>query len=253
MDLDEKLIGDAKVVEDQVCTPEHCYHAFDAIYCALTGATPLIPRFPNDKYPLFVTWNTRSSRSGGHPRLRGCIGCFEPLRLHDGLAEYAMISAFRDTRFRRIEERELPKLECIISFLTDFEDASSYLDWTLGIHGILISFPHPFTLALSSPSSSTPSPLSSSTSLPTSGLRFGKTKRLLTATYLPEVATEQGWSKVEAVDSAIRKAGWDGPISEDLRRSITLRRYQSRKCTVGWDEYYAWRTANAKDAVDVVA
>lgn len=65
--------------------------------------------------------------------------------------------------------------------------------------------------------------------------------RTFSATYLPEVAPEQGWDRVDAVDSAIRKAGWDGRISEDLRRSVRVRRYQSRKCVVGWDEYVAWR------------
>ena len=132
-----------------------------------------------------------------------------------------------------------------ISLLTNFEDASSYLDWTLGVHGIYISFSHPSVLpALSSPSSSsTPSPLSSSTSLLSVRPRFSKPARNLTATYLPDVAPEQGWTKVEAVDSAIRKAGWDGRINEDIRRSVTLRRYQSRKCVVSWDEYHSWRIA----------
>jgi len=246
MELDAATAEPELELQDQICTPEHCYHAFDALFCALTGATPLAPQFPDDKYPLFVTWNTRSSRVGSLPRLRGCIGSFEPLTLHEGLSEYALISAFRDTRFRKIEERELEKLECGISLLTDFEDASSYLDWTLGVHGIYITFPHPSALpVLSSPpsSSSTPSPLSSSTSLPSTRSRFSKPKRLLTATYLPDVATDQGWTKIEAVDSAIRKAGWDGRINEDLRRSVKLRRYQSRKCVVGWDEYCTWRMA----------
>ena len=62
--------------------------------------------------PLFVTWNTRSSRPGRPSRLRGCIGTFEPQPLRDGLAEYALISAFRDSRFKRIEEWELENLEC---------------------------------------------------------------------------------------------------------------------------------------------
>lgn len=32
--------------------------------------------------------------------------------IHEGIAEYALISAFRDTRFSPIEERELETLEC---------------------------------------------------------------------------------------------------------------------------------------------
>lgn len=62
--------------------------------------------------PLFVTWNTRSSRSGRPSRLRGCIGNFEPMPIREGLAEYALISAFRDSRFRGIDKSELETLEC---------------------------------------------------------------------------------------------------------------------------------------------
>jgi len=64
----------------------------------------------------------------------------------------------------------------------------------------------------------------------------------MSATYLPDVALEQGWTKLEAIDSAIRKAGWDGRITEELRRSINMRIYQSKKATVTWDEYWNWRT-----------
>jgi len=226
----------AKDTKPLVCGPEHCFHAFDALFCALTHNKPISPKFPDDKYPLFVTWNTRSSRPGRSPRLRGCIGSFEALPLHEGLAEYALISAFRDSRFRKIEERELESLECGISLLTDFEDASSYLDWTVGTHGIYITFLNPARLPASS---SSPSPLSSSAYLPSI-----TSKQTFSATYLPDVAPEQGWDKIEAVDNAIHKAGWNGVITEDLRRSVKLRRYQSRKFTVGWDEYVKWREEN---------
>ncbi|KAH9955550.1 AMMECR1 domain-containing protein [Russula dissimulans] len=253
------------------CRPEHCFHAFDALYCALTHAMPVDPLFPDDKYPLFVTWNARTRRSssgnntssGGHgrggwsTRLRGCIGSFDPQPLRTGLEEYALLSAFRDHRFRRVELRELPSLECGVSLLTDFESATSYLDWTLGVHGIQISFTPPLT----SPSvSDAPSPLSSAVSLlsrplthfsssPSSSSSAFSARRL-SATYLPEVAPEQGWEHIDAIDSAIRKAGWNGRISEDLRRSVRVRRYQSRKCVVGWDEFVAWR-ADRGSPVDV--
>ncbi|ETW84457.1 hypothetical protein HETIRDRAFT_439194 [Heterobasidion irregulare TC 32-1] len=233
----EAPVGD----ESAVCTPEHCFHAFDALYCALTDSAPIPPNFPDEKYPLFVTWNTRSSRPGRAPRLRGCIGNFDPLPLHEGLAEYALISAFRDHRFRKIERRELDSLECGVSLLTDFEDASSYLDWTVGVHGIRIAFSHPSTL----PSSDAPSPLSSSASLLSSAAHTSaRPSPSFSATYLPEVAPEQGWDKIDAIDSAIQKAGWRGPVTEDLRRRLHVRRYQSRKCTVGWDEYVEWRRLN---------
>ena len=41
-----------------------------------------------EEYPLFVTWNTISSR--GHKSLRGCIGTFDAKEISDGLASYAL-------------------------------------------------------------------------------------------------------------------------------------------------------------------
>ena len=63
--------------------------------------------------PLFVTWNVRPSRPGKSHRLRGCIGSFEPHALHEGIAEYALISAFKDYRFNKITRGELDSLECV--------------------------------------------------------------------------------------------------------------------------------------------
>jgi AMME syndrome candidate gene 1 protein len=137
-----------------------------------------------------------------------------------------------------------------ISLLTDFENATSYHDWTIGTHGIQITFTPPPT----SPSASdAPSPLSSAISLLSRPLSSSSSSnnnnrnsntllgRTMSATYLPEVALDQGWDHIDAIDSAIRKAGWSGRISEDLRRRVRVRRYQSRKCVVGWDEFVAWR------------
>lgn len=176
--------------------------------------------------------------------------------LHDGLAKYALISAFEDSRFREISRSELPRLQCgwvfccyyrstiytvryiltaspRISLLTNFEQANSYLDWTIGVHGIYITFSHP---SLLESSSEAPSPYSSTPNLPTV-----TSKQRFTATYLPDVIPDQGWTKIEAIDSAIHKAGWRGPITEVLRRSLKLERYQSSKCTVTWKEYLDWR------------
>ena len=125
-----------------------------------------------------------------------------------------------------------------MSLLTDFEDAESYLDWTVGVHGIHITFPHPSLLPVAPSPSSAPSPLGAGTPPRT---RAGGPRHTFSATYLPHVAEEQGWDRLETVDSAIRKAGWAGRISEDLRRAVRLRRYQSRACEVTWEEYAAWR------------
>ncbi|KAH9846964.1 AMMECR1 domain-containing protein [Lenzites betulinus] len=223
---------------EQACLPEHCFHCFDALFCALTHQKPIPPKFPEAKFPLFVTWNTVAP--GKPHRLRGCIGTFEPQPIRTGLAEYALISAFRDHRFRKIEEWELESLECSVSLLTDFEDAASYLDWELGVHGISITFPHPSLIPATPTPSSAPSPLSSASAVPTRAAL----KHTFSATFLPYVAEEQGWDKLETVDSAIHKAGWTGRISEDLRRALKVRRYQSRGCEVSWEEYVRWRTDN---------
>ena len=41
-----------------------------------------------EEHPLFITWNTISSR--GHKCLRGCIGTFDPQPLKTGLKSYAL-------------------------------------------------------------------------------------------------------------------------------------------------------------------
>ena len=85
--------------------------------------------------PLFVTWYI-----GKDKRLRGCIGTFTPLNLHYGLHEYAITSAMKDSRFDPISREEMPRLRVSVSILTNFEEASNYLDWEVGKHGIRIEF-----------------------------------------------------------------------------------------------------------------
>ena len=68
-----------------------------------------------------------------------------------------------------------------VSLLINFEMCTDPLDWTRGVHGIRISFPQP-----QSPS-----------------------RRRLSATYLPDVCTEQGWTKDECLESLMRKAGYN--------------------------------------------
>lgn len=57
-----------------------------------------------------------------------------------------------------------------------------------------------------------------------------------TATYLPEVMKEQGWTKQEAIDSLLRKGGYRGKITKDYcLSSIVLTRYQSEKFETNYD------------------
>lgn len=62
-----------------------------------------------------------------------------------------------------------------------------------------------------------------------------------TATYLPEVAAEQGWSKTQAIDSLLRKGGYKIKISEHFRRSLKVTRYRSEKYSLTYDEYVKLR------------
>ncbi|KAI8960341.1 AMMECR1 domain-containing protein [Daldinia sp. FL1419] len=158
--------------------------------------------------PLFVTWNTVSSRSG-NTSLRGCIGTFEAQKLDEGLSSYAITSAINDMRFDPISKRELPSLEVAVTLLTDFEDCADAMDWEIGTHGLRISFAE-------------------------RGRRYG-------ATYLPDVAAEQGWTKEETLVSLMRKAGWAG--RKDKWQSVDLKvvRYQGKKKSLLYAEYKRWR------------
>ncbi|KAF9884060.1 hypothetical protein FE257_002346 [Aspergillus nanangensis] len=138
------------------------------------------------QYPLFVTWNTLSKH--GHKSLRGCIGTFEAQDLSTGLKDYALTSAFDDSRFSPIPASLLPSLSCSLTLLGTFEPCTNAMDWILGVHGIRISFIH-------------------------RGRRYG-------ATYLPDVAVEQGWTKEETVKSLMSKAGWEGATESAARRFL---------------------------------
>lgn len=119
-------------------------------------------------------------------------------------------SAFDDTRFSPITVSELPSLSVGVTLLTDFESCSNPLDWSLGTHGLRISFTY-------------------------HSKRYG-------ATYLPDVALEQGWTKEETIISLMRKAGWSGR-SSDWKKVGDLRcvRYQGKKAALDHREWKSWR------------
>jgi AMMECR1 domain-containing protein len=137
-----------------------------------------------------------------------------------------------------------------VSLLTDFELCDDHLDWTLESHGIYIQLPNP-ALGTSPP---TPPILParpkesfrSISALPDFATpSFPNPRRLpkvFTATYLPDVASQQGWTKVEAIDSAIRKAGFDGVINTAVRASLRVTRYQSRKVELDYEAWMQWRS-----------
>ncbi|KAK6397293.1 hypothetical protein LTR65_006267 [Meristemomyces frigidus] len=164
------------------------------------------------EHPLFVTWNTLSKN--GHKSLRGCIGTFEAQELEHGLRSYALTSAFEDTRFPPISSSELPSLSNHVTLLTNFsQPTKDPLDWTLGKHGLRISFSY-------------------------QGRRYG-------STYLPDVAKEQGWTKEETLVSLMRKGGWNGSSSSWMRTWRDGRgeivRYEGKQVGLHYPEWREWR------------
>jgi len=188
-----------------VIMPEMCYFCFDVLHGHLHNyeAPRTPPSFTNEAYPLFVTW-----KLGRERRLRGCIGTFSPTSLHSGLREYAITSAVKDSRFDPISKEEFPRLHVSVSLLTNFEDGYDYLDWELETHGIRIEF-------------------------------LNDKGHKKTATYLPEVAVEQGWDQIQTIDSLLRKGGFKGPITPEVRKSIRLTRYRSEKMSIAYSDYVA--------------
>lgn len=49
----------------------------------------------------------------------------------------------------------------------------------------------------------------------------------------------QGWTKVQAIDSLLRKGGFRGAITPEIRNSTKLVRYRSEKVSVHYNEYIA--------------
>ncbi|XP_043524734.1 uncharacterized protein CG5902-like [Frieseomelitta varia] len=188
-----------------IVQPEMGFYCFDVLYCQLHQLDPpRSPNFSNEAFPLFVTWTI-----GKDMRLRGCIGTFNAMHLHMGLREYATTSAFKDSRFNPITLEELPRLHVSVSILRHFEDGADYLDWIIGVHGIRIEF-------------------------------HNEKGNKRTATYLPDVAIEQGWNQIETIDSLLHKGGYKGLVTPDIRRSLKLTRYQSEKVTVSYQEYMTY-------------
>lgn len=158
---------------------------------------------PDISTPLFVTW-----LKGPDKDLRGCIGTFAEQKLSKNLREYAIISAFQDTRFDPIDKSELEDLHCNVSLLCNFTPISNPLDWEVGKHGIEIEF---------------------------------KVKgRHHSGTYLPEVAEEQQWDQKTTLESLIQKAGYYGDL-DDVLDLIECKTYESKKFSMSYQEYVQFK------------
>ena len=191
-------------IEDYPNSPELkllCVFVFDVLISKLTN-NKIMANFPkifkNQQFPVFVTWTT-----GKNKKLRGCIGTFKSDDLEQNLKNFALSAAFKDSRFPPISKNEIPNLNCGISLLIKFEDSKDCYDWEVGKHGIQIYF---------------------------------EDKGFYSATYLPEVPIEHNMDKITTLQSLIEKAGYYGNLV-DVEKKIKMRRYQSIKLFMTYDEY----------------
>lgn len=104
--------------------------------------------------------------------LRGCMGHFEQdTPLYEIVARQAVVSAVQDPRFPPVRLEELSKIDIEISVLSPPQDVASYKDIIVGKHGVI--------------------------------LRRGYNG----ATFLPQVAPEQGWDRDTMLSHLAMKAG----------------------------------------------
>ena len=200
-------------------TPDMCAFCFDCLLAALLRrSAPALPKFAtHGRFPLFVTFENDVEPDGTRV-LRGCIGCLSPIELSE-LRHYAHSAAFLDERFAPMGLNDLtPKrgstLFCKVSLLHDYQQARSAFDFELGTHGIIIDFDVGGDSAA---------------------------VQHFNATFLPEIAPEQGWNKQQTVLNLVRKSGFTGLIDENLLGCIRLTTYRSSRCRLSYPEYYALR------------
>lgn len=106
--------------------------------------------------------------------LRGCIGTLVPVEeLYKSIHNNTINAALQDHRFMPVTEREVSHIELHLSILSPISEVKSIDDFNLGEHGIIIEKE-----------------------------RYG-------AVFLPEVAIEQQWTKIDTLEALSQKAGMD--------------------------------------------
>jgi AmmeMemoRadiSam system protein B/AmmeMemoRadiSam system protein A len=124
--------------------------------------------------------------------LRGCIGEFEPSDpLFQVIQRKAIAAATQDSRFSPVQFQELDQIEIEISVLSPRREIKSWQDIQLGKHGVVVQ----------------------------KGIRAG--------TFLPQVATETGWSLKEFLSQLCsQKAGLPKDCYQDS--SVTLSIFEAQ-------------------------
>jgi len=171
--------------------------AFDVTIKKMISTTPSLER----KAGAFVTLKCKMSDDGRcigrGDDLRGCIGTIEPTEsLYATVAMRAASAALEDTRFPHVVTvPELPFITIEISVLTPPVPVKSAEEIVIGKHGIILS--------------------------------VGWNR----ATFLPQVAPEQGWDRETTLRHLARKAG----LGEDAWKKAEYRVYEA--IVFGEDEH----------------
>lgn len=144
-------------------------YARNTIEQYFNAQTVPLPRDINSKLKIKRGAFVTLNKNG---QLRGCIGhMLEDTPLFTNVGAMALQAAFNDTRFAPLREGELSQVEFEISVLTPFTRINNADEIVLGRDGVIIK-------------------------------KGGKQ-----AVFLPQVATETGWSKEEFLDQLCYKAG----------------------------------------------
>jgi AmmeMemoRadiSam system protein B/AmmeMemoRadiSam system protein A len=139
---------------------------------------PLLAEWPSgptheQRQGVFVTLNRTDPREiRARGRLRGCIGQPEPqFPLYYGTVQAALDAAQRDPRFEPVEASELDRIEVEVTALSPRRPVASAQEIQVGKHGIVLE-------------------------------KNGKA-----ALFLPQVATENGWTREQTLTALSQKAG----------------------------------------------
>lgn len=209
-----------EICDDLMATQEMCYFCFDTLVQHFnkqnnsqkrrkSTTTDYLAKIPNADCALFVSWKSHEHKT--QIELRGCKGTHSTLPLHEGLPYFAINSATTDHRFDVLREDELPHLHCTVSLIFDFQVADHCFDWEIGIHGLRLDF------------------------------RDNKNQKR-SATFLPEVMVQFGWTKKQTIDRLIQKSGCTDRFAYDelgrpVFRKVKTIRFRSSVSSASYDDF----------------
>jgi AMMECR1 domain-containing protein len=140
-------------------------------------------------------------------------------------------------------------LECGVSLLVNYEEAKAWDDWVVGTHGILISFEADGTSYRATYLPEVASEQGEASAITTEILqRCGEAARHTPSDRrsIAQAARElAGWDQLTALQSLVRKSGFRGECSKALLASISLTRYQSSKSKLAYSDYLRLAPASA--------